>query len=346
MKDFLRSVKSEFRRIISDRKLVIITLAVLACFLVIITVFLALDVIGNPQNFTPNFEYCQNRFDYFERYYLYLTGATQESPEVFFDATMTVERAKEQMDYFAFMLKNNGESYKFLDLSKYYGQTNPNPYDVPPSSRGACAQVWIMINSFYVLTFFAVIISVLICVVPYTNGIMKNYYASPVRKSTLFAGKLATCWAVCLLFWIIVLIWGLCFGTVGEPIRVIHYNGNEYTSYNLNGVFATKMLGTLISTFFVSALTAFIGKCTKKNFISALAVIILCIVFSVLFEVNMSDGGFTAVEKCLLPIIGLRANHYIAADGGLWILYAIYVILSVALFTASLIVTDKQRKKY
>lgn len=342
--NFLRTLKSEFRRIISDKKLVYITLGVLALFIVVISIFLVTNTMSlNPQFFEPHIETCQSGFERYQKYYLYLTGATQERPGILFDNTMTAEMAKERMEYFAFMLKNNGDTYKFLDLSKYYGQSDPNPYDIPPSSVGALAQVWIMNNSFYVLLFAAVLISVLICVKPYSSGIMKNYYASPVKKSTLFAGKLTACLSVCFFFWFIVLIWGLCFGVVGEPVYVLHYDGTAYNTYGLNGVFVTKMLGTLIAMFFVSALTALIGRCTGNGLLSALIVIVVCVLFAVIFEVNVSMSGFTAVGKCLLPVIGLRANHFIAADWGMWVLYAVYAILVAALFAACVIATQKQR---
>lgn len=344
MKELLRVLKSEFRRIISDRKLVICTLCVLAAFIAVISIFLATNNFG-ISNYTPRIEECREQFDYYQRFYLFLSGETQEPPGLYYDTSMTVERAKEQMEYFAFMVKNNGEIYRFIDLSRYYGQTNPNPYDIPPFSLGAQAQVWIMLNSFYVLTLIAVLLSVLICLSPYTSGVMKNYYAAPVKKSTLFVGKLTVCLALCLLLWFVVFIWGLCFGAVGEPIRVLHFNGNEYTSYNLYGVFATKMLGTLLAMLFTSALTVLIGRLTNRNFISAFVVIAVLVVVAICFEVKVTQSYMTGAVKCLLPIIGLRANHYVAADWGLWVLYGVYTILTAVLFAASVFIRRKESIK-
>ncbi len=340
MKNFARALKSEFRRILSDKKLLLCTIGLLLLLIALLTVILATTSIGNPISYQPNTERFAREYDYYSGWYLYLTGASDVKPDSVL-TTQDLAYLKERMEYFSFMLQNGGEWYKFIDLSAPQGTPIPewNIYNVSPASRGAFAQLWIMRMSPYPLIAIAALIAIVICVLPYKSGVMKNYYASPIDKRTLFAGKLTACYILCAIFWLIAVVWGLCFGAVGEPVRILRYDGNVYYSFGLTSVFIVKMFGALLAMAITCSSIAIAGR--YKNYIPTAAIIVIIVGLSVISEFLMTKGSMNSFAKCVIPVSALYINDCVPSDGALWALYAIYLIIAAALTAFCINTADK-----
>lgn len=343
-------VKSELRRLTSDKKFLLIFFGVFAAMIILITIFLCTADMGAPlKDIDGEMAEYQNKYEFYRTWYLYSLGegpcpGDPSKPPVFMNGVFW----HKGMNY-----KDTFESYKYLIDTKtvitdYYVPGNlTEMFGVSPDYRGVSAMHWIALFSFYPLILFAIIFSVYTCVFPYEKGKMKNYFASPVGDRTIMGGKLFSLAAVEFFIWLIVFIWGLIFGCIGRPMYELCYTGNGYSAQSLFSNCVIYMLSTLVAMLFISCFTAFIGQFTKNSLAtgaSAVALVAISLALSMLIY-GESLASVVEPSEAFGPflVIGLYQVYYRISDYRLWTVLLFHIFVGAGMATFTILCQTKER---
>ncbi|MDE7163675.1 MAG: ABC transporter permease [Clostridia bacterium] len=343
---FLRMVKSEIRRLLSDKRFLIIFSAVLVLFIIIITAYL-LTVRMSPElpetvdDFDKLLAGYQKNYEYYRSWYLYEIGEAARPEGVAAPDWMTDKSVKEWMDYYQCLLTQTSWHPKFdffYEFDFYYKSS---------AYRGVGAIFWIMRFAFYPLIIFAIISAVISCVAPYDKGIMKNYLAAPVGKRTVMGGKLFVWGLVNFALWLLVFIWGLILGAGNASAHVLFYSGEKYYSQPILATFTLVMLQMLVAMLFTGILTVFIGQYIKKPLATSAAAVFavifilclcgLCFLIEPWQLVQYPDYGYAKY----FPVIGLYGIFQNAHDYRLWVALLFHIAAGAGMAAFIIIWQDK-----
>ncbi|MDE5766298.1 MAG: ABC transporter permease subunit [Clostridia bacterium] len=343
---FFRMVKSEIRRLLSDKKFLYVLLFVLAIFITVITVYL-LTVEMSPElpekvdDFDKLLAGYQQNYEYYRSWHLYYIGeaARPEGVDPFFGGLG--KGPKELMDYYQCMLTQTGWHPQF---DFYYGF---DFYYNSAAYRGVGSLFWIMRFAFYPLIIFAIITAVITCVSPYGKGIMKNYLAAPVGKRTVMGGKLFVSGLLNFAIWLIIFIWGLILGAGNASAHVLFYTGEKYYSQPILATFTLVMLQMLVAMLFTGILTVFIGQFIKKPLATGAAAVFVVIFILCLCGVSFQEAPWELVkypdygDQKYFPIISLYGLFHCAADYRLWVALSFHVAVGAGMAAFIILWQDK-----
>lgn len=331
---FFRMVKSEVRRLFSDKKFLITFFAVFAFFIAMITAVLLRIPMDSevPEKIDLNESLASWQTEYEENraIYLYLIGEGENPRE---DGVYlgTAAYYKRDMEFFRFMLSEaSTDPYMFYDFDFEMG-------NMPASHRGFYTMMLILKFVFYPLIIFAVISAVVTVVSPYDKGVMKNYLAAPMGKRTVMGGKLFVLAAINFIFWLVIFIWGFIFGAANAQIKVLFYSGERYYAQPALATYTMVMFQLLIAMLFVAVLTVFIGQFVKKSLVTgvsaAFAIIVVYCLCAIVFSVapwellDYLDLGFA---NCF-PIINLSGVFQSVYDYRMWVAILFHLLVGAGM---------------
>lgn len=343
---FLRMVKSELRRLVSDKKAIIIFFVVFAALITLVTLFLS----NFPMNsFSKDFDDEALIADYEEQYELYHSWYLYEIGEAPCPGdpnhplhVASSKSLKELCDYYKFLVDTHTTSYDYIETMPAFDM-----YSKVENYNGSCSMLKIAQYSFYPLALFSIVWAVISCVNPYERGMMKNYSASPVDKRAIMGGKLFAAGVVNFCVWFIVLVWGLIFGSFGKPLSVLDYTANGYVATPANTVFVAFMLGTLFAMLFMCCFTVLVGQFIKKSLPSALAsvafLVVLLLLCSAIFHVIIEEILEPFFYYEYFPVLGLNNVYYNFADWRMWVTFVFHIIIG-AIMVLTIILLQKDRE--
>ncbi len=325
---FFRMVKSEFRRILSDKIAVISFLLVFAAIIVLVSWFLATTPMfsGTGNTTAGLLEEYQKAYEYYLSWYLYYTG---EGPAPGLDSFGVggLQGAKEQMQFYKMLMDTQTTQYYYVDM-RSVDYLN----FMVPDNRGAFSMFYVMKNAFYPLLAFSLITAIINCVSPYAKGIIKNYYASPVGKRTVLGGKLAATSILNIFVWLIVVVWGLILGSLNEPVMVLWYTGESCVALSQYAVFVTVMAGTLVAMLFITCLTVFIGQLVNKPLVTAAIVVPFVFLFALNYFLAADGSGIISYSAAgYLPLAGLNGAFFSPSDYRLWVALLFHIAVGAGM---------------
>lgn len=343
-------VKSEVRRLTSDKLFLIIFFGVLAFFIILLTIYLLTlkmepAVAEGVKDIDELMATYQRRYDYYKNWYLYSIGEGEcpDPNEVFAPSSLT---AKEQMLYYEYLLSHSGwREYFEFNYDFDFWRTSS-------TYRGVGCIFWIMRFAFFPLIIFAIISAIISCVAPYDRGKMKNYFASPVGKRTIMGGKLFAWGLVNFVVWLIIFIWGLILGASNASVMVGFYTGEKYYAQPLLASFTTVMLQTLIAMLFTGCLTVLLGQFIKKPLATGVAsvfavVVIICLCSATFAElpwefIEYPDYGYMKY----FPIISLYGQFHHAADYRMWVAILFHLLVGAGMVAFIILRQTRGEKRY
>lgn len=328
---FFKMVKSEVRRLTSDKLFLIIFFGVLAFFIILLTIYLLTlkmepAVAEGVKDFDELMANYQKNYNYYRSWYLFLIGEG-ESPDKNEIILFGAKTCKEKMLFYEYLLRQSKcHDYFEFNYDFIFWRTSS-------TYRGVGCIFWIMRFAFFPLIIFAIISAVISCVAPYDRGIMKNYFASPVGKRTIMGGKLFAWGLVNFAVWLIIFIWGLILGASNASVMVGFYTGEKYHAQPLLASFSTVMLQTLIAMLFTGCLTVLLGQFIKKplatGVASVFAVVAIICLCSATFEelpwefIEYPDYGYMKY----FPVISLYGQFHHAADYRMWVAILFHLLV-------------------
>lgn len=334
---FLRMVKSELRRLLSDKKRLIIFFAVFAAVIVLVTVFLcslgANKEVADADELTARYE---QYYELYHSWYLYEMGEApcpgnpNQPPYI-----QSYKSLKELCDYYKFLLDTNTTQYDYIETMPVFDM-----YATLKEYNGSCSMLKIAQYAFYPLVLFSIIWTVISCISPYESGIMKNYFASPLDKRAIMGGKLFSSWLVNFCIWGIVAVWGLVFGCFGKQIFVLNYTADGYVATPSATVFIVVMLGTLFAMSFTCCFTVLVGQFIKKSLPTALTgaafLVVLLLLCAVIFSVDIEQILAPNTHCVYFPVLGLNNVLYNLADWRTWVAFAFHIAVGVVMTVITL----------
>lgn len=327
-------VKSEVRRLFSDKKFLITFFAVFAFFIVMITVVLFRIPMDNTplvkEDLNESLVSWQRNYEKNRAIYLYLIGEG-ENPDgngVYFGGAETYKR---DMEFFRFLLSEaSTDPYMHYDFDFEMG-------NIPAAYRGFYTMMLILKFAFYPFVIFAVISAVVTVVSPYDKGVMKNYLAAPMGKRTVMGGKLFVLAAINLLFWLVIFIWGFIIGAGNAQIKIMFYSGERYYAQPALATYTMVMVQLLVAMLFVAALTVFIGQFVKKSLatgvssaFAVIAVYCLCTIVSSVAPWELLDYLDLGFANCF-PIINLSGVFQSAYDYRMWVAILFHLLVGAGM---------------
>ncbi|MDE7163676.1 MAG: ABC transporter permease [Clostridia bacterium] len=326
-------VKSEFRRLTSDKKFLIIFFGVLAAMILIITIYLRSESTAAPlKDIEAEMAKNQQNYELYLSWYKYSVG---EGP--------CPGDPDRPLFIFNGVYWHPGVNYK--DVCEYYKhlvdtQTINADYWVPNNLNdargvysdysGVSSMYWITLFTFYPLVLFAVFSAAKMVVAPYEKGKMKNYLAAPVSERAIMGGKLFSLAAVDFIIWFIVFVWGLIFGLFGRPMYKICYTGSGYAVQSLFSSCIIDMFQTLVAMLFISCFTVFLGQFIKKSLPTGVASVLFVVVSFALYMLIIGDSIAGIVEPGEwfgpFPVIGLYQAYYRISDYRLWVVILFHIL--------------------
>lgn len=334
---FFRMVKSEFRRILSDKIAVISFLLVFAALIVLVSWFLATTPMfsGTANTTAELLAENQKQYEYYLSWYLYYTG---EGPAPDFGLGVGgLQAAKEQMQFYKMLVETHTTSYDYVDL-RAVDYLN----FMLPDNRGAFSMFYVMKNAFYPLLTFSLITAIVNCVSPYAKGIIKNYYASPVGKRAVSGGKLAATSILNIFVWLIVVVWGLISGSLNAPVGVLWYTDKGCVALSQYAVFVTVMAGTLVAMLFITCVTVCVGLLVKKPLVTAAIIVPFVVLFAVNYFLAADGSGIIPYSEVgYLPLAGLNGAFFSYLDYRLWVTYLIYLAVGAGPAALVILLQDK-----
>lgn len=330
---FFRMVKSEIRRLISDKITVISFLIVFAAIIVLVSLFLATTPMfnGTAKTTAELLEEYQKQYEYYFTWYLYYIG---EGPAPDFGSLGVggLQGAKEKMALYKMLIDTQTTQYNCVDL-RSVDYLN----FMVPDNRGAFSMFYVMKNAFYPLLVFSLITSIVNCVSPYAKGIIKNYYASPVGKRTVLGGKLAATSVLNIFVWLIVVVWGLILGSLNEPVIVLWHTDSGCVALSQYAVFVSVMAGTLVAMVFITCVTVCVGQLVKKPLTTAAIIVPFVVLLAVIYFTAADGSGIISYSEVgYLPLVGLNGAFFSFSDYRLWVSYLIH--FAVGAGTAAFII--------
>lgn len=341
-------VKSEFRRLLSDKKFLITFFVVLAFFIVMITVALfrlPMDF-SVPEKVELGDLLAEYQANYEENraIYLYKIG---EGPcpgdNPFAYIRLSAEEYKQKMEYYRFML-SEGVSGTYKEYEFFFEMSNESS-----AYRGFYTMMLMMKYAFYPLIIFAIISAVVTCVSPYDKGIMKNYLSAPVGGRTVIGGKLFVLAAVNFLFWFIIFIWGLLIGAGNADIKVLFYSGERYYAQPALAAYTLVMLQIFVAMLFTGCMTVFIGQFAKKPLATGVAAAGVLVAIYALFTLISGVAPWELLDYNELgygdyfPIINLCGVFHNAHDYRLWVALLFHIAVGAGM--AAFIILRQSKNK-
>ena len=347
----VRVIRSELRRLFSNKTALLCIGLVFAAIIILITAFLLTNnsSSGYELDFEREIERYEMWYKEYQAWYLYYIGEGP-MPDMFSSLLSGggLKVAKEQMEYYKFFLDTRTTAGDYFDLTySSYFRADFGP-SLSSEYNGGLHMFTLMHMSFIPLLLLAFITAILNCVSPYYNGVMKNYYASPVGRRAVMSGKLIVTALLIVAVWLVVVIWGLILGAFGKPAAALYYSGSHYYSVPQSAAFIILMLGTLVGMLTVASLTVFMSQWLNNSLLTA-ASTAGCIAFFVLiYEIIAAACNMTLVRKNILlsymPVFGLHCNELSVYDFQRWIIYGINVAISAVLITVSIVRQNAEGK--
>lgn len=343
-------VKSEVRRLFSDKKFLITFFAVFAFFIVMITVVLFRIPMDNTplvkEDLNESLASWQTEYEENRAWYLYKIGEGERPTDGIIPNMRTTEDYKRDMEFFRFLL-SEASTDPCMEYDFDFEMGN-----MPAAYRGFYTMMLILKFAFYPLIIFAVISAVVTVVSPYEKGVMKNYLAAPMGKRTVMGGKLFVLAAINFIFWLIIFIWGFIIGAGNAQIKVLFYSGERYYAQPALATYTMVMVQLLVAMLFVAALTVFIGQFVKKSLAtgvsSAFAIIVVYCLCAIVFGVapwellDYLDLGFA---NCF-PIINLSGVFQSVYDYRMWVALLFHLLVGAGMVAFIILWQTRGEKRY